>query len=113
PLRTITSDNDRSWITTFQTGIRQNLESGGQIQLQYQATNNDFNPQRFVLNPFYESDLVLQITQPLLRDFGAEVNRARIVIARNNQKISLLDFRKSIEDNLTDLERAYWQLVEA
>jgi outer membrane protein TolC len=66
-----------------------------------------------VLNPFYESDLVLQITQPLLRDFGSEVNRARIVIARNNQKISLLDFRKTVEDNLTDLEKAYWQLVEA
>ena len=96
-----------------QVGLRQDLESGGRVELRYEPawaeqTNSAFDP-----NPWYTSDLVLQVTQPLLRDFGADVNRARIVINRNNQRISLLDFRQTLEENIANLERAYWQLVQA
>lgn len=103
-------DTDEADIFTLQTGIRQNLRGGGQAELRYQAQFSDLEPQRFVNNPSYESDLILQITQPLLRDFGNEINRARITIARNNQKISLLEFRNSLEETLTEIERTYWQL---
>ena len=41
------------------------------------------------------------------------MNRARIVINRNNQRISLLEFRKTLEQNLADIEKAYWQQVDA
>jgi len=29
-----------------------------------------------------------------------------------NQRISLLDFRDALEKNISDLEKAYWQLVQ-
>lgn len=61
----------------------------------------------------YFNELKLQLTQPLLRDFGTDVNNARIVINKNNQHISLLDFREKLEDTLTKLEQNYWQLVQA
>jgi outer membrane protein TolC len=41
------------------------------------------------------------------------VNRARIDIARNTARISLLDFRKAVEEATTNVEQAYWQLVAA
>jgi outer membrane protein len=41
------------------------------------------------------------------------VNWARITVARNDQRVSLLDYRKALEDNTEELEKDYWQLYEA
>ncbi|MDP9175964.1 MAG: TolC family protein [Planctomycetota bacterium] len=109
----ITTDIDKQDLGTLQTGIQQNLDNGGQVQLQYQNLYSWFSPQRTTLNPFYESDLTVQLTQPLLRNFGSDVSHARIVINRLNQKVSLLEFRKAVEQNATDIEKAYWNLVQA
>lgn len=105
-------------VTQFQTGIRQNLPSGGQAELRTGVQRIERNVEATAFNdpgpnPYYLNDLTLQITQPLLRDFGYQVNQARTVIARNTQRVSLLEFRKSIEDNLELAERTYWQLVQA
>jgi outer membrane protein len=97
---------------TLQTGLQQNLPSGGQIQLQYQNNYNWFNPQQTQFNPFYESDLTLSVNQPLLRNWGYDVNHAQITINRINQKVDLLEFRKAVEQNASDIEKAYWQLVQ-
>jgi outer membrane protein TolC len=53
------------------------------------------------------------VNQPLLRNFGYDVNHAQIVINRINQKVDLLEFRKAVEQNAADIEKAYWQLVQA
>jgi outer membrane protein TolC len=109
------TSTDEADVWTTQVGIRQNLPSGGQAELRNDFVrtrdrndNSFFNP-----NPFYTSDLVLQVTQPILRDFGNEINRARILISRNNQRISLLDFRQQLEESAADIEQTYWQLVQA
>ncbi|HEY1628330.1 MAG TPA: TolC family protein [Tepidisphaeraceae bacterium] len=99
------------------TGIRQNMPSGGQASLSYETGWT--NPQRAdatlggSTKTFWGNDVLLQVTQPLLRDFGNEINRARITIARINQRVSLLEFRKQLEQSLADLEKTYWQLVAA
>jgi len=110
PYTSFILDSD---LGTLQTGVQQNLASGGQLQLQYQATYNWFLPQQTQFSPFYENDLTLSITQPLLRNFGYDVNHAQIVINRLNQKVSRLEFRKSVEQNVADIKNAYWQLVQA
>jgi outer membrane protein len=51
--------------------------------------------------------------QPLLRDFGRDVTYAKLTIARYDQRVSLLDFRKTLEDNVEKIEEDYWQLSEA
>src|SRR4051812_23472890 len=98
---------------TASVGVRQQLESGGSIELRQstQFTWNQTIPnqgqlggERGVHNePAIQNEYVLQISQPLLRDFGNEINRARIVINRNNQRISLLDFRKQLEETISDI----------
>src|SRR5688572_26722856 len=109
---------DNADIYTVQTGLRQNLPSGGQAELRYEATKTEIESGgvfagQFDPNPFYTSDLVLQVTQPILRDFGNQINRARILISRNNQRISLLDFRQQLEETAAEIETTYWQLVQA
>lgn len=103
----------------FRGGLRQLLETGGQAEISYGTSRirriGEFqeDPNNPIPNPYYVADLQLRVQQPLLRDFGAEVNRARITIARNNQRISLLEFRRTLEEQLADLEQAYWRLREA
>ncbi len=103
-----TNDDFDQW--RFETGIRQLLQSGGQLEFGYR-------PQRTYSSalgdPAWGSQFGLQLTQPLLRDFGLTVNRARIVINQNNQRISVLDFRKDLEEMLRNVEEVYWRLVQA
>jgi outer membrane protein TolC len=112
-LLPITSFSTESQVGSGQLGVQQNLDSGGQIQLEYDNSYNWFDPQTTVLNPFYTSQLTLQLTQPLLRNFGADVNHAQIIISRLTQQESILEFRKAVEQNALDIEKAYWQLVQA
>jgi outer membrane protein TolC len=49
----------------------------------------------------------------LLQNAGTAVNRARITVARNTQRVSMLDFRIQLEKTLQEIEEAYWQLVQA
>jgi outer membrane protein TolC len=96
----------------LQTGLRQVLPTGAQLEMKYQTARNDVSGS-FFTNPFYQNELTLQLTQPLLQDFGVEVNRARIAIAQNDQQISRLDFRLKLEENLAKAEEAYWRLSQA
>jgi outer membrane protein len=95
------------------SGIKQDLETGGQVQAQYATSRIKTDPAQTQINPYWDNELSLQLTQPLLRNFGAETNTARITIARNDQRISLLDFRGKVEDTLFTIEQTYWQLVAA
>lgn len=104
---------DQASISSAATGIRQQLSSGGQIQVQYQTAYNHLNPPRYSINNYWENNLVLELTQPLLRDFGSTVNKARITVSRQNQRISMLDFRLALEKNVSDIEQTYWQLAAA
>ncbi len=101
-----------------QTGLRQDLPTGGKAELRYQADQFDrsgpgFRRPPLPPDPFWTNELALQVTQPLLQNFGSPANQARIGIARNNQKVSMLDFRLALEKNLAELEKLYWQLVQA
>ena len=111
----VSADLDQTTFRTYsaQIGLRQDLESGGRVELRYEPAHTERDPSLGPLgneiidpNPFWTSEITLQVTQPLLRDFGADVNRARIVINRNNQRVGQLEYR-------TELERAHWQLVQA
>jgi outer membrane protein TolC len=107
----ITVENNN--IYTIESGVKQYLPSGGQVSLSYQTVQSQYNPVRYVLNNYWDNELKMQLTQPLLRDFGYEVNWARVTIARNDQRVSMFDFRKALEDNINELEKDYWQLYEA
>jgi outer membrane protein len=103
---------NQSDTTTFQTGFQQDMPAGGQVKLQYQVVNTWTSPQQQQLATFYENELVLTVTQPLLQNFGVAVNRARITISQNNQRVSLLDFRKTVEDTVLQIEKTYLQLMQ-
>src|SRR5437763_10151422 len=98
-------------IANAQVGVRQALQGGGTIELRNETAythvpggSPGVNP-----NPFWTNQVVAEITQPVLGDSGNQINRARITIARNTQRISLLEFRKQLEETIADAEKTDWQ----
>lgn len=111
PFGTFRSENNFE-TAGIQSGFRQRLPSGAQMEVKY-SFQRTFRFTNSTSERSFDSDMQFQITQPLLQNFGTEVNRARITVARNTQRVSLLDFRLALEKNLSEIEQAYWQLVLA
>jgi outer membrane protein TolC len=76
-------------------------------------TNSQFAQPPNGINPSYKSVLTLSITQNLLKNFGVDVNTAPIKIARNNQAISVTQFRQQANQVITSVHTRYWDLVFA
>jgi outer membrane protein TolC len=55
----------------------------------------------------------LRITQPLLKDYGPEVNLFRIELAGKDRDISLHRLKEKILNTVASFELAYWDLVLA
>ena len=95
----------------FTLGYGQFLPTGGNFNVGFgmlrQATNSTF----YFLNPSYDSDFYLGLSQPLLRGFGVDVNRTGIEVARRSGEISRLEFEKIVIGTLQAVETAYWNLV--
>ncbi len=109
--------NDLQRNYTSSSSISQPLGNGGEASITYGITYLDAqgNVDRGLTDTAetFQSSLTLRFTQPLLRDFGRDVNRARIVINRNNQRVEVLNFRDAVEQATLRVEQAYWQLYAA
>ncbi|MGA2501213.1 MAG: TolC family protein [Tepidisphaeraceae bacterium] len=100
------------------TGMKQDTDLGTHFEATAQTTEQRYAQQSsfstaLTRGKSWDDQVILKATQPLLRDFGGDVNRARITIARNDQKISQLDTRDQLEKVLQQIEEAYWKLVQA
>jgi len=61
----------------------------------------------------YSSQLGFNYTQPLLRNFGIDNTRRQIKIAKKQLRQSDSDFQLQATNTITDVQRAYWDLVLA
>jgi len=96
------------------TGIRKNLVSGGQMTISARAARNRRNPSFFdPVKTWYDGDISLTLNQPLLRNFGADVSRAQIMLAANARREAVEDLKRQLLDTLFNTEAAYWNLVFA
>ena len=88
-------------------GARQFLPTGGDYQVSF------FNSETTVEEPAYDSDLGFDFNQPLLRNFGVDINRRGINIARNTLGISQESFRNALLLGVLGAEQAYYDLIYA
>ena len=93
--------------------VSQLLAPGTTYSLAFDNNRLETNSSYYSLNPSFSSSLSLTVTQPLLRNFGFEVNEAGLLIARNNREISREAFLKSVQQTIVDVENAYWDVVAA
>ncbi|MEM8739621.1 MAG: TolC family protein [Planctomycetota bacterium] len=96
--------------TVLQTGIRQNLVTGGQVQLDTTIARNERIPSFFAVDDFYDADVLVTLNQPLLRGFGRDVATADIVLARNSALDARAQLRQALSELINDVEQTYWNL---
>ncbi len=97
--------------TLFNAGVQQGFASGAQVGLAFNNNRQTLNSLRSGYDPYTGSTLGLNVTQPLLRGFGATLNRRFIRIAANEQKISSLLFRQQLILTVYGVIRLYTDLV--
>jgi outer membrane protein len=97
----------------YRIGVDQALETGTSYSVDFNVSRNSSNSIFTVYNPAYNGSVQYQVSQHLLRDFGRLTNSHEIRIARNNEKLSELDFELKIVDLVSQALQSYWDLVFA
>lgn len=99
---------------TMTTGLRKAMPTGAILTGAYNLTRvNNSQLDLANIDPVYSDSFLVELRQPILRGFGIDVNRAGIEVSKNNQKIAKYQYRRTVRDVLFDVEKAYWQLVQA
>ena len=73
------------------------------------STNLGFD----LFNPYDQSTLTVQVTQPLLNGFGKTVNERYIIEAKNTVKVGESQFAQQVMTTITQVAHDYWELVYA
>lgn len=106
-----------STITSDYTGTMrlegQSPVLGGNYHLDFSSIRLNTNNQFTALNPQFPTALTFSYTQPLLRGLRIDSSRRQIEIARKNLSLTDAQFRQRAIDTITNVQRAYWDLVFA
>jgi len=108
---TLADSKTRNLDYDWDFSISQKFVTGGDYELTMDNNKNQSSSSRTSLNPIYSSDLALTVTQPLLKDFGIDLNKREIYIAKNDQKISDHQFTEKVIATIAETENIYWDLV--
>ena len=94
----------------WNTAVQKRFTPGtsAELKLNNEQYKTDLSFQGLV--PQYKSELILSLTQPLLKDFGIDIGTSRIRIANLNQQMSSEQFRQSAMDIMYRIELFYWNL---
>ncbi len=84
---------------------------GGNYRLDFSSVKLNTNNQFTALNPQYPTSLTVSYTQPLWRGLKIDQTRRQIQIARKNLSLTDAQFRQRAIDTITNVQRAYWDLV--
>lgn len=86
---------------------------GGSYELSFNNSKQITDSTASVFNPVYSGNLGLTFTQPLLRNRSIDNNRRQIRIQKKRLEQSDADFRLRTIDVISQVQRAYWDLVFA
>lgn len=86
---------------------------GGNINLRYDQSRNTSENLFNALNPQFTSRLLVELTQPLLRNRKIDAARRQLRIASKRLDLSDSQFRQRAIEIIAQTERAYWDLAFA
>jgi outer membrane protein len=104
-LNTLSQTVQASYTQTFTTGT--NIFAG------FSSNRNSTNSTFYFLNPYVNSTVTLQFTQPLLRNAGRFANTAPLIIARRALQQSRASFEAQVNDAILQVVTQYWAVVQA
>ena len=100
---------DHNFVANF--NYTEGFHYGTQLQVGFTNTRSSVNLGQNLFNPYVESALTTQITQPLLNGFGRTVNDRYIIEAQRTVKVGEWQFAQAVIQDITTTENDYWELV--
>jgi outer membrane protein len=95
-------------------GYTQGFATGTQAQVTFNNSRTSTNFGGFDLfNPYQQTSLSVQVTQPLLNGFGKLPNTRYILEAKNTVKVGESQFAQQVIATVTQVATDYWELVYA
>jgi hydrophobic/amphiphilic exporter-1 (mainly G- bacteria), HAE1 family len=64
-------------------------------------------------NPILTSRIQFTVSQPLFKDLAIDAGRQQLIVSKRNHDISDTRFRETVVRTLSDVKKAYWDLVAA
>jgi outer membrane protein len=97
--------------TDANVSLRDTIPTGGSVSIG--ATNRRFTStgNGTIFSPGFNTGLSFGLTQPLARNFGVDVTRRNITIARNTLGINQEAFKVVMLDTTSAVEQAYYDLI--
>lgn len=84
---------------------------GGGYRVDFSAIRLTTDNRFTALNPQFPTALTFNYTQPLLRGLRFDNNRRLIEVAKKNLSLTDAQFRQRTIETITQVQRAYWDLV--
>lgn len=108
-------------VWNLESGFEQRFATGANLSVATRMRRQEFSemdtpsgPVDIISpNPSYLNSVNLTLSQPLLRNFGTDVNLANLRIARNQDRRGLQLLRRSLIDTVARTEALYWQVYLA
>jgi outer membrane protein TolC len=88
-------------------------ETGLQARLNFETSRSENNFLTDTLDPQYRTVLVLNLTQPILRDFGVDINTTHVQVSENLLRQSFLKYSDAARLLAQAIELAYHDLASA
>ncbi|MHB8095513.1 MAG: TolC family protein [Candidatus Aminicenantales bacterium] len=103
----------RNKQNTYGIALTQQIPTGGNVRVTFGRDRSDSNQSYQTFNPYYQTLLRFDFSQPLLRNFGPLVSRRQILVAANNLEVSRSQLEASVLDTIYRVQEAYWNLFFA
>ncbi len=96
---------------TYNAGVTQLLPTGATVDAKFENTWNHNNFERSgILNNYFQSDVYVKATQPLLKNFGKVFTELNIDVAKFNKEGALDQFRVRLLDVISQVMIQYNRL---
>lgn len=97
----------------YEASLAKKFITGGVGEVRFTTNRYETNSIFQYESPTYFSNLVFSLNQPLLRNFGIDLNKSRIIISSNNVEISQTRLRNTTTQMVSSLQQVYWKLYLA
>ncbi len=102
------ADKFNSQDLNINAGVSGKLVTGTEYNLEFLNQRYKSDSSYQIYNPYYLTEPKITITQPLFRGFGVLVNKADIMIARNDRTVSEKSFKDTVMDTISRAKTAYF-----
>jgi outer membrane protein TolC len=102
------ADKFNSQDLNINAGVSGKLVTGTEYNLEFLNQRYKSDSSYQIYNPYYLTEPKITITQPLFKGFGVLVNKADIMIAKNDQVVSEKNFKDTVMDTISRAKTAYF-----